>query len=119
MNTGNQMRRVTAMVPEELMAGMDEVVEITGLSASDVLRDAITAYLFNGPWSGIGGVARLAILGMKTNEEALADVLAVHRSAATSLKSISWYRSELRRQHGEEKVPTDAAIKRLRLRQAG
>ena len=117
MNSINQMRRVTAMVPEELMAGMDEVIEITGLSASDVLRDAITAYLFNGTWSGIGRIARQAILDGKTNEEALEEVLRINPSAATSLKSISWYRSELRRQLGDEKVPTDGAIKRLRQRQ--
>lgn len=118
MSINGQMRRVTAMVPEELMAGMDEVVEITGLSASDVLRDAITAYLFNGTWSGIGRIARQAILDKKTNEEALEEVLKINPSAATSLKSISWYRSELRRQLGDDKVPTDGAIKRMRQRQA-
>ena len=42
---------------------------------SDVLRDAVTAYLFNGPWSGISGVAKMAILADKTNEEALEGVL--------------------------------------------
>lgn len=116
MSTNGQMRRVTAMVPEELMAGMDEVVEVTGLSPSDVLRDAITAYLFNGTWSGIGRIARQSILDRKTNDEALADVLKINPSAATTLKSIAWYRSELRRQLGDEKVPTDGAIRRMRQR---
>ena len=118
MSINGQMRRVTAMVPEELMAGMDEVVEITGLSPSDVLRDAITAYLFNGTWGGIGRIARQAILDGKTNDEALAEVLKIKPSAATSLKSISWYRSDLWRQLGEEKVPTDGALKRMRQREA-
>ena len=29
---------------------------------SDALPDAVTGYLFNGPWSRIGGVARKVIL---------------------------------------------------------
>jgi hypothetical protein len=108
------MRRLTIMIPEELVAGLEDMAEVTGGNVSDVLRDAVTAYLFKGPWSGIGGVAKKAILAGRTNEEALAEVLAVHPSAATSLRSISWYRAELRREHGEGKVLTDAAVKRMR-----
>lgn len=104
------------MVPEELVVGMEEVAEITGGTTSDVLREAISSYLFRGPWSGIGGIARAAILNEKTNEEALADVLKKFPDAATTLRSIAWYRAELRRELGDERVRTDGAIKRLRQR---
>lgn len=112
------MRRLTIMIPEELVAGLEDVAEVNGSNLSDVLRDAVTAYLFKGAWSGIGGVARKAILEGKTNEEALQAVLAVHPGAATSLRSVSWYRAELRKEHGEKKVPTDAEVKRMRERSA-
>jgi hypothetical protein len=113
-----QVRRVTAMVPEELVLGMEEVAEFTGGTISEVLREAISQYLFNGSWSKIGGVAEKAILAGKTNEEVLADVFARFPDAATTLGSISWYRSKLRKEHGDEKVKPDAAIKRLRERLA-
>jgi hypothetical protein len=116
MSKEKPMRRLTIMIPEELVAGLEDVAEVSGGNISDVLRDAVTAYLFKGPWGGIGGVAKKAILAGKTNEEALADVLAAHPSAATSLRSISWYRADLRKEHGEAKVLTDAAVKRMRER---
>lgn len=116
MSKEKPMRRLTIMIPDELVAGLEDVAEVNGGNISDVLRDAVTAYLFKGPWSGVGGVAKKAILAGKTNEEALEAVLAVHPSAATSLRSISWYRAELRKEHGEVKVPTDAAVKRMRER---
>ena len=118
MDLERQVRRVTAMVPEELVVGMEEVAEFTGGTMSDVLREAISQYLFNGSWSKIGGVAEKAILAGKTNEEVLADVLTRFPDAATTLGSISWYRSKLRKEHGEDEVRTDAAIKRLRERLA-
>lgn len=116
MSKEKPMRRLTVMIPEELVAGLEDVAEINGGSISDVLRDAVTAYLFDGPWSGIGGVAKKSILSGKTNDEALADVLAAFPTAATSMRSISWYRAQLRKQHGEGKVPTDAGVKRMRER---
>lgn len=119
MSKDKPMQRLTIMIPEELVAGMEEIAEVNGGNVSDVLRDAVTAYLFKGPWSSIGGVARKAILDGKTNEEALAAVLEVHPAAATSLRSISWYRSELRKERGEAEVPTDAALRRMRERAAG
>ena len=81
--------------------------------------EAVSTYLFSGPWSGIGGVAKKAILQGKTNEEALAAVLAHHASAATSLRSIRWYRAELRKKHGEKNVPTEPEVRRMRERSAG
>ena len=110
------VRRVTAMVPDELVVGMEEVAEFTGGTMSDVLREAISQYLFNGSWSKIGGVAEKAILDGKTNDEVLEDVLARFPDAATTLGSISWYRSKLRKDRGDDEVKTDAAIKRLRER---
>ena len=110
------VRRVTAMVPDELVVGMEEVAEFTGGTMSDVLREAISQYLFNGSWSKIGGVAEKAILDGKTNGEVLEDVLARFPDAATTLGSISWYRSKLRKDRGDDEVKTDAAIKRLRER---
>lgn len=116
MSKEKPMRRLTIMIPEELVAGLEDVAETTGGNISDVLRDAVTAYLFGGPWSSIGGVAKKAILAGKTNEEALVEVLNAFPTAATSMRSISWYRAELRKEHGAEKVPTDAGVKRMRER---
>ena len=55
----------------------------------------------------VGGVAKKAILKGATNDEALAAVKIEFPSAATSLASIAWYRSKLRKELGESKVPTD------------
>ena len=112
------MRRLTVMISEELIEGLEDIAELNGTTLSDVLRDVVTAYLFDGPWSSIGGVAKKSILARKTNEEVLADVLAAHPGAATSMRSISWYRSQLRKEKGEKEVPTDAEIKRIRERSA-
>jgi len=112
------MRRLTVMISEELIEGLEDIAELNGTTLSDVLRDVVTAYLFDGPWSSVGGVAKKSILARKTNEEVLADVLAAHPGAATSMRSISWYRSKLRKERGEKEVPTDAEIKRIRERSA-
>lgn len=110
------MRRLTVTIPEELVAGLEDVAAIGNKSVSDVLREVVSDFLFSGHWSGIGGVAATAILARKTNEEVLDAVLERYPGAATTLRAVSWYRSKLRKELGEEKVPTDAEVKRERER---
>ena len=59
---------------------------------------------------GRGTVAIEAIREGKTNEEALAAVLAEFPDAKTSLASINWYRNKLRSE-GED-VPTARELKK-------
>ena len=65
------MRRLTVIISEELIEGLEDIAELNGTTLSDVLRDVVTGYLFSGPWSSIGGVAKKSILPRKTNEEVL------------------------------------------------
>lgn len=106
------LNRLVIMASDELIAWLDEAAEVRACTVSEVVCDLIMGNLFDGQWKGIGDVARKAILSHKTNEEALADVLKVFPKAATSTRSISWYRTQLRKEHPN--VPVDAQIKRLR-----
>ena len=56
------MRRLTIMIPEELVAGLEDVAEVSGGNISDVLRDAVTAYLATSP----GGADSVAIIAQAT-----------------------------------------------------
>lgn len=48
------------------------------------------------PKQGVGYVATQAILGGKTNEEALKEVQAAFPESKTTMASINWYRNKLR-----------------------
>src|SRR5271155_155363 len=102
------MRRLTVTIPEEYVAGLEDMAEDMGASVSEAVREAVATYLMENYWKeSIGGVARKAILSGATNDEALAAVRKQFAGAATSLASIAWYRSKLRKELGEARVPTD------------
>ena len=108
MNEEKPMRRLTITITEEYVAGLEDMAEDMGASLSEAVREAVATYLMEHYWKeNIGKVAREAILGGKTNDEALAIVKKKFPRAATSTASIAWYRSKLRKERGEEEVPTD------------
>ena len=108
------MRRMNVTIPEELVEGLEDAASVAGSSVSDVVREAVSRFLFEGHWKGVAEVAEDVILNDGTNEEALEAVFKSHPGAATTLRSISWYRSRLRKDHPE--VLTDAEVRRARER---
>jgi metal-responsive CopG/Arc/MetJ family transcriptional regulator len=101
------MRRLTVTIPEEYVAGLEDLAEDMGSSVSEAVREAVASYLIENYWKEtIGGAARAAILAGESNDDALLTVRQKFPKASTSLASIVWYRSKLRREFGE-KVPTD------------
>ena len=102
------MKRLTITLPEEYVAGLEDLAEDMQTSISEAVREAVATYLMENYWKGtIGGAARKAILAGATNDQALSRVKEEFPSAATSIASIVWYRSKLRKELGEAKVPTD------------
>lgn len=111
------MRRITVTIPEELVEGLEDAASVAGSSVSDVVREAVSRFLFEGHWLGVADVAERVILKEGgTNEEALEAVFKAHPGAATTLRSISWYRSRLRKDHPG--VLTDAEVRRKRERES-
>jgi Arc/MetJ-type ribon-helix-helix transcriptional regulator len=101
------MRRLTITIPEEYVAGLEDMAEDMGASISEAVREAVATYLMENYWKEtIGEVARKAILAGSTNDETLAAVRKKFPRSATSLASIAWYRAKLRKEFGE-KVPTN------------
>ena len=111
------MRRMTVTIPDELVAGLEDLASISGASVSDTLREIVTQHLFNTHWKGVGDIAMAAIKSGATNDEALARVFEVHPGAAATLRSISWYRSRMRSE--DQSIMTDAEVKRARERAGG
>lgn len=107
MAEAKPMRRLTITIPDEYVAGLEDMAEDMGASVSEAVREAVATYLMENYWKeSIGGVARKAIIDGATNEEALSQVLSKFPRASTSVASIQWYRTKLRRELGDE-VPTD------------
>lgn len=108
------MVRLSVTIPEEYMAGLQDMAEDMGSSVSDAVREAVATYLMENYWKeSIGGAARKAILAGSTNDEALAAVRKQFPGAATTLASVAWYRSKLRKELGDSKVPTDRLAKAI------
>ena len=108
------MKRLTITLPEDLVLALEDMAEETDTSVSDAAREAIRSYLIDTVWKSIGELAKEGLVGGKTNEEVLADVLKRYPDASTSLKSIAWYRSRLRKELGTDQVMTDAGVRRAR-----
>ena len=108
------MRRLTVTIPDELVAGLEDIAETMGGSISEALREAVGTYLMEHYWKGVGGEAERGITSGLTNEEVLETVKERFPGAATTLRSISWYRARLRKKYGEDRIPTDAGVKRAR-----
>ncbi|MGE0294813.1 MAG: ribbon-helix-helix protein, CopG family [Hyphomonadaceae bacterium] len=103
--------RITVTVDDDQHAAISEIAEVEGRGLSDIVREAL-ADLIASRWpENIQETATRAIVaeGM-TNQEALEEVLKRHGDRAmTSLASIAWYRTKLRKLHPE--VRSDAQIK--------
>jgi len=56
------MRRLTVTIPEEYVAGLEDMAEDMGASVSEAVREAVATYLMENYWKEtIGGVAREAL----------------------------------------------------------
>lgn len=99
------MRRVTVTLPQELVDALNDMAEDGRISVSEAVREALNHYLFDERWKSIGQLAESELRAGKTNREVLEAVRQKFRGASTSLGSISWYRSKLRRD--DQTVPTD------------
>ncbi len=106
------MRRVTVTLPQELVNALHDMAEDARVSVSEAVREALNHYLFTERWPSIGEVARDELEAGKTNQEVLAIVQAQFPGASTSLGSVSWYRSKLRRT--DATVPTDREARERR-----
>lgn len=100
-----KMRRVTVTLPQELVDALHDMAEDGRISVSEAVREALNYYLFDERWKSIGEAAKREIKKGKTNQEVLNAVKEHFRGASTSLGSISWYRSKLRRT--DQSIPTD------------
>lgn len=111
-SSGKMMRRISVSIREDQYLGLEEAAEDMGISLSDAAREAINTFLlkeyFGGP-GRIGETAEQAIIRGLTNREALELVKAKFPHAATSIDSIAWYRSQLRKKPLPDgnMVPTD------------
>lgn len=105
--------RITVSLYQDQYLGVAEVAEGMKVSLSDAVREIVTRYLAEGRWKNtIGGEAEKAIIAGKTNQEALDEVRKRFPDAETSLASVAWYRSRLRRKG--EGILTDWQARRRR-----
>ena len=83
------MRRLTVTIPEELVAGLEDMAETAGGSISEALREAVGTYLMEHYWKGVGGEAERRIVAGDTNEEVLEAVQKRFPGAATTKGEVS------------------------------
>lgn len=101
-----KVKRLTVTLPEEYVVGLEDVAEDMNTTVSEAVREAVATFLIEHYWKDtIGEAARQAITAGATNDEALDAVKAKFPQAATSMASISWYRSKLRKD--DTNIPTD------------
>lgn len=107
------MRRLTITVPDELVAGLEDVAEALDGSISEAVREAVGTYLMEHYWTKIGDHMKKGIRDGLTNKQLLESVIDLSPTAPITPRSISWYRSHLIRTEGPETIPTDASVRRL------
>jgi predicted transcriptional regulator len=113
-SSSKMMRRISVSLREDQYLGLEEVAEDMGVNLSDAAREAINAFLLRQHWGGtIGKAAEEAIKRGLTNREVLELVKSKFPHAATTLDSIAWYRSQLRK-IPDTSVPTDREAKARR-----
>lgn len=101
-DAGKKVKRLTVTLPEEYVAGLEDVAGDMNTTVSEAVREAVATYLMEHYWrETVGEVARKEIMEGASNEGTLAAVKKKFPHAATSLASISWYRSKLRKEHPE------------------
>ena len=106
------MRRVTVTLPPELVDALHDMAEDARGSVSAAVREALNHYLFTDRWPSIGKVVKKELEAGKTNLEVLEIVRKQFPGASTSLGSVIWYRSKLRRTNPS--VPTDRQAREKR-----
>ena len=107
-----RMQRVTVTLPQELVDALHDMAEDARVSVSEAVREALNHYLFDERWKSVGEMARRELEAGKTNQEVLDIVRKQFPGASTSLGSVSWYRSKLRRTNPT--VPTDRQAREQR-----
>ena len=107
-----KMRRVTVTLPPELVDALHDMAEDARVSVSEAVREALNHYLFTERWPKVGEYAETALKAGKTNLEVLEIVRKKFPGASTSLGSVSWYRSKLRRT--DPSVPTERQAREKR-----
>ena len=108
--SGKKVKRLTVTLPEEYVAGLEDLADDMNATVSEAVREAVATFLMEHYWKDtIGEVAKRAILDGATNEEALRAVGKKFPHAATSMASISWYRSKLRKTNPD--VLTDRQVR--------
>lgn len=101
-----KVKRLTITLPEEYVLGLEDVAEDMNTTVSEAVREAVATFLIEHYWKEtIGEAAKRAISAGNTNEETLNAVKVKFPHAATSMASVSWYRSKLRKDN--PKIPTD------------
>ena len=108
-----KVKRLTVTLPEEYVSGLEDVAEDMNTTVSEAVREAVATFLMEHYWKEtIGEVAKQAITAGATNDGALNAVKAKFPHAATSMASISWYRSKLRKD--APSIPTDREARERR-----
>lgn len=98
-DASKKVRRLTVTLPEEYVAGLEDVAGDMNTTVSEAVREAVATYLLEHYWKEtISAVAEKAIIDGASNEDALKAVKKKFPQAATSMASISWYRSKLRKE---------------------
>jgi len=108
-----KVKRMTITLPEEYVEGLQDVADDMNTTVSEAIREAVATFLMEHYWKEtVGDTAKKAILDKLPNEDVLKAVKAKFPLAATSMASISWYRSKLRKE--DPNVLTDRQAHRLK-----
>jgi len=88
--SAKKVKRLTITLPEEYVAGLEDVAGDMNTTVSEAVREAVATYLMEHYWrETVGEVARKAIMAGASNDGALTAVKKKFPHAATSLASIS------------------------------
>ncbi len=99
-DAAKKVKRLTVTLPEEYVAGLEDVAGDMHTTVSEAVREAVATFLMEHDWKDtIGEVAKAAMLGGATNAGAVQAVKKRFPQAATSMGSIAWYRSKLRKEY--------------------
>lgn len=102
--------RITVTLDDDLYSTLQDMAEEEGRGLSDLVRDALGAYVAKEWPTTIKETAEAGIRRGLSNQQTLALVLENHADARTSLDSIAWYRSQMRKV--EPSIFTDARARR-------
>ena len=106
--------RMNLSLDSDLHVALEEIALDQRRSLGDVIRDLLRESVFgseaDGPIKGVGELARQLILDGLPNKAVLDAVQKKFPEAQTTADSISWYRSQLRREG--KSVPTSLEAQR-------